>query len=83
MKRRPRFLAAIALWLLIIHWVDVYWLVLPNQSPDGARLSWMDPVAMLGIGGVFCGLFWRQLARHSLLPLGDPRLGESIRSVSR
>ncbi|MEW5702327.1 MAG: hypothetical protein AB1792_08880 [Candidatus Zixiibacteriota bacterium] len=82
MKRRPSFLMAIGLWLLVIHWVDLFWLVLPSLQHEGAVLSWMDPVAMLGIGGVFCGLFWRRLARHPLVPLGDPRLDASSRSDS-
>ena len=82
MKRRLGFLAGITIWMLAIHWVDLFWLVLPEQSPHGAQISWMDPVAMVGIGGIFVGLFWRRFAANPIVPVGDPRLGASIRSLS-
>ncbi|HWO56862.1 MAG TPA: hypothetical protein VNN55_04770 [bacterium] len=81
-KRNLGFLVGMSLWLLLMQWVDLFWLVMPSISPDGAALSWIDPVAMVGIGGVFLWLFWRKFASASIIPVGDPRLDASIESLS-
>lgn len=82
MKRRLGFLAGISLWLLLMQWVDLYWLVMPNATPEGAIVSWIDLVAMAGVGGVFVWMFWRRLVSQPLIPVGDPRLEGSVRSLS-
>ena len=33
-KRRKILLGACAVWLLVVHWIDLYWLVLPTFAPD-------------------------------------------------
>ncbi len=81
-KRNYGFLAFISLWMLLFHWLDLFWLVMPGHSPNGAHVSWMDLVTMAGIGGIFIGLFWRRFAGHPLVPVGDPRLAKSIQSLS-
>jgi hypothetical protein len=82
MKRRFGFLAIMGLWMLLFHYVDLFWLVMPGHSPSGAHLSWMDPMTMVGIGGVFVGLFWRRFAASPIVPVGDPRLEKSIQFLS-
>jgi len=37
---------------------------------------------MVGIGGIFVGLFWRRFAASPIVPVGDPRLEQSIHSLS-
>ncbi|GAB4315796.1 MAG: hypothetical protein Kow0074_03560 [Candidatus Zixiibacteriota bacterium] len=81
-KRNLTFLGGMSIWLLAMHWVDLYWIVLPGLLKDGARISWMDPVLMVGIGGIFVGLFWRQFSANALVPVGDPKLTKSIHSES-
>ncbi len=81
-KRNLPFLAVISVWMLLMQWLDMYWLVMPGQSPEGAGLSWMEPVTMAGVGGIFVWLFWRRLASAPLIPVGDPRLEGSLRSLS-
>jgi len=39
LKRDPRKLAAVAFWLLLVHLVDIYWLVMPTFSPDQRFVS--------------------------------------------
>jgi hypothetical protein len=81
-KRNLRFLGVISIWMLLMQWVDLYWLVVPEQSPEGAGLSWIDPVTMAGVGGIFVWLFWRRFASAPLIPIGDPRLEGSLQSLS-
>ena len=77
-KRNPRTLAAGALWLLVMHFVDVYWMVVPALHEEGVRPSLLDLTALLTVGGAFLAVFGWLLRRHPLLPTGDPRLPESL-----
>jgi hypothetical protein len=81
-KRRLGFLVGITAWLLIAHWVDMFWLVLPGHTPEGAQFSWIDLATMMAIGGVFLGLFWRRLSAQALIPVGDPKLQASVHTIS-
>ena len=50
-KRRFPPLVLASVWILAVHYVDVYWVVMPQLSPGGPRPSWMDLAAFAGIGG--------------------------------
>ena len=50
-KSAPVGLAAIGAWLLLMHYLDVYWLVLPQLHPGGVRVHWLDAAALCLIGG--------------------------------
>lgn len=77
-KRRPALLAAIALPLLIVRYIDVYWQVAPTFRASPAQVSWMDLAAWVGIGGAFLYLFAAQLGK--MPPFNrDPRF-ETFRS---
>jgi hypothetical protein len=77
-KFRPRLLAGIAIWILFIHYVDIYWLVLPVLHGRGAMPHWLDVVALVGVAGVATAFAaWRQRGL-SALPEGDPRLSEAL-----
>jgi hypothetical protein len=74
LKRNPRTLAAIAGLLVVMHLVDVYWLIAPPFQPGGPSLTWLDLTATLGIGGVWLAIFVWQLGVRPLLAPNDPRL---------
>ena len=38
-------------WLLLMHYLDVYWLVLPTLHPGGVRFHWLDLAGILLVGG--------------------------------
>jgi hypothetical protein len=48
---RARALGWLGAWLLLMHYLDVYWLVLPALHPGGVRFHWLDPAALLLVGG--------------------------------
>jgi len=77
-KRSPRLLSGIAVYFLVMHWVDQYWMAFPTLNRDGAHFSWMDIAAVVGIGGIFVWAFWSKLVSRPVVPIGDPRLEESI-----
>ncbi len=77
-KRRKIILSVAAVWLLCMHWFDLFWLVMPEVRPHGMPFRLLDLTCMLAVGGlVFSGIFWR-MARVRLIPVGDPRLAESL-----
>jgi hypothetical protein len=77
-KRSAGALAAAATWLLLMHLVDVVWLVVPSVRGAGPELALACAGALLANGGAFLAVFGVLLRRHPLLPLGDPRLAESL-----
>lgn len=64
--------------MLVMHYVDLYWLIMPNLHHEGPQLSLIDLTAFLGVGGVFLAVFGALLRRHALVPIKDPRLPESV-----
>lgn len=78
-KYRSQVLAGISIWLLVMHYLDLYWLVLPVLHPRGAAPHWLDLAALAGIGGMVTALAaWRQYGR-SLLVEGHPRMDQALR----
>jgi hypothetical protein len=71
-------LLSVVILILALRFVDLYWLVGPAFSPSHFRISWMDFVAPVGIGGVWLAYFTWQLGRRPLLPLNDPYLEEAL-----
>jgi hypothetical protein len=71
-KRRKQLLAKVALALIFMTWVDLYWLVMPVFDKTGPRLHWMDLLAPVGVGGIWIAAFVWQLKGKPLLPLNDP-----------
>ena len=77
-KRRRGALAAAAAWVLLMHLLDVYWMVLPTLHPDGIRFRLLDLTALAAVWGLFAGTVGWLLGRAPLVPIGDPRLPESL-----
>jgi hypothetical protein len=75
-KRRERVLVFWAVWLLVFHFVDMAWVVLPELR-RGFTLHAIDFLAFLGIGGVLAAAWIRFAAHHRLRPIADPRVDES------
>jgi hypothetical protein len=77
-KRKGSTLALGALWLLAMHFIDIYWQVMPTLHPEGFSPSALDLTAFLAVGGSFvAGVGWL-MRRQALVPLRDPRLAESL-----
>jgi hypothetical protein len=81
LKLKPRLLAVVAVYLLVIHWVDLYWLVWPALRPEAPSFHWTLLTAFVGVGGlsVATALF---LARgRYTVPVKDPYIADSLRYV--
>jgi hypothetical protein len=77
-KRRGSTLAVGGVWLLTMHYVDIYWQVMPTLHPEGIRPSVLDLAALVTVGGCVVGVAGWLMRRRALVPLRDPRLAESL-----
>ncbi|MCX6835409.1 MAG: hypothetical protein NTW07_09810 [candidate division Zixibacteria bacterium] len=82
-KRSPILLGLVAVWILVMHWVDMYWLVYPTFMERSGSVGWIEIAPIVGIGGVFIALFWRSFTSRPVLPAGDPWLEASIKFVNQ
>jgi hypothetical protein len=71
-KRNPRTLIGLAVWLILMRWVDLFWYIEPTWNL-GFHLSFLDIVVPLAIGGLWLALFFRNLKSRPLLAFYDPR----------
>lgn len=78
LKRQARMLTGVAVLLLVMHWIDLYWNVVPIFSPEDLALHWLDLAAPIAIGGLWVWLFVRALRTRPLLPVNDPNLEEVL-----
>ena len=77
LKRNAHTLAVVAGLMLVMHLVDLYWLIGPDLLTQGhghapLQIHWMDLAAVLGVGGLWLLLFARQARGRPVLPLGEP-----------
>ena len=78
LKRNARRLAIVAAVVLLMRFIDLLWLIVPEFNRGHLRISWMDIVAPVGIGGLWLAFFAWQLKQRPLMPLNDPHLAEAI-----
>ena len=82
-KKKPTVICIVCVWVLFMHLVDMYWIVIPERGPSLGEGWWVphawigDLVALAGFVGTIGFLYLRSLGRYSLYPCRDPRLLES------
>ena len=77
-KRNFRLLRKIALFVLLMRVVDIYWQVAPDFLKGSFGLSWMDFSAVIGLAGIWGAYFLSQLEKRTLVPVQDPHLTEAL-----
>lgn len=78
-KRNKAILTVMAVWMLVMHYVDMYWLVMPNLDHHGVHFTLGDLGALLLCGGLGFALVARRAAQSPIFPLKDPRLAEAYK----
>jgi hypothetical protein len=78
-KRNLTVLATAATLLLAMHYVDMYWLVMPTLDPRGAHPSWIDLAGLAPPASLVLWWLARRAAREPAYCVRDPRLPEAIR----
>lgn len=73
-KRRAETLRWIVGMLLVMRYVEIYWLIEPSFSDGKLHFSIFHPIALVAIGGVWLALFFGGLLKRPLVPMLDPRI---------
>jgi hypothetical protein len=71
MKRTGRTLAAIAVGLVLMRWVDLYWIIVPAVR-ETAIPHWLDITVPVALGGIWVWYFLGQLAERGLVAPEPP-----------
>jgi len=77
-KHNNKLLIFTSVLVIVMHIVELHWIVMPVLSHSGVSLSWLDFATFIGLGGIFMGLFFQRLSKHNLVPVNDPKLGDSL-----
>jgi hypothetical protein len=77
-KRNLKFMKLIGVWILVMHYFDIYWIVMPTIYEHGFHFSWIDLTTFVGISGIFLYYFWSKYFSRALVPVNDPHLKDSI-----
>ncbi len=76
-KRNIRKLVWLAIWLMLMRYLDLFWIIEPNFSRT-FKFTIADIVVPVAIGGFWLAFFFRNLGSLPLLPAYDPSAGEVL-----
>jgi len=79
LKRNPARLALVAGWLLLVHWVDIWWVIMPHLHEGGPSLAWTDLTAFVGVGAASLAFLVVRMRGAATVPVNDPYLQDSLR----
>lgn len=80
-RRRPAMVCGWAAYVLFMHFIDIYWLVMPSvtESPTGGVMGVVTTLlCTFGMIGLYTGAVLRAGDGAPLIPVRDPRLQESL-----
>lgn len=85
-RRSPKLVFGWAVYILIMHFVDLYWIIMPTASLAGEGIDPMGGVVgiissilcVVGMVGLIAGLVLKLAEQTKIAAVRDPRLAESI-----
>src|SRR6056297_4311858 len=77
-KHNHKLLIFTSVLVLVMHITELHWIVMPIINYSGFSVSWLDFATLVGLGGIFMGLFFTTLKKYNLVPVNDPTLSDSL-----
>ena len=87
-RRNPKLVFGWAIYILVLHFIDIYWMIMPEAH---AAVPGAEPATMGGVFGILSsllcaggmvalmlGLVLRGAEETKVVAVRDPRIGESI-----
>jgi hypothetical protein len=77
-KRNPKTIRFMAIWILCVRLADTIWLVEPNFHSQHLFIDWSDLTAPIGLTGLWAAIYLAQLKQRALIPVNAPDLGKAL-----
>ncbi len=77
-KHNRKLLTFASVLVIVLHFVEIHWIVMPVLHDHGMSLNWLDFATLIGLGGIFMGLFFQRFTSHNMIPVNDPNLPDSL-----
>lgn len=76
-KRNIYKLVWVAIWLILMRYLDLFWIIEPNFAQN-LSITWNDILVPVAIGGFWLWNYFRNLAALPLVPAYDPAAREVL-----
>jgi len=73
-----KLMAIVGGWIVVLHYVDVFWLVAPSHATHGPIPNVWDLAALAAVGGTTVAFGAFLLRGKAMVPVNDPALLQSI-----
>jgi hypothetical protein len=77
-RRDPFWLGLIAAWILVFHYVDLYWLIMPARYAAAMAPLWIDVSVLLTVVLIYSAAVAHACHGRALVPVRDPCLAQSV-----
>lgn len=77
-KRNEGLLLKVCIILLVGHWIDLFWMIMPPFMPSAPVFNLWEFAPLSAGLSLFLYVALKTLSKHSVLPTGDPMLVESL-----
>ena len=77
-KRNPAVLCFWAIWMLTFHWIDLFWVVMPQYNGEHIVFGLVEIAALIGVGGIFLWAVLSRAVQGAVRPTHDPRLSAAL-----
>ena len=77
-RRDPFWLGFLAAWVLVFHYLDLYWLIMPRSTPRGRSRTGWTPRVLAALVLASGAIVAHACQARPVVPVGDPRLSESL-----
>ncbi len=76
-KAHPKWMMFWCTWMLLMHYLDLYWIVIPETHPAWT-IGFIEIGVAVAVISIYALTAIRIASRASLFPIGDPRMAESL-----
>src|SRR5205085_9920742 len=78
-KDNARTIGVVAVIILVMRYIAIYWLVAPSWYGEHFHYHWINLTTLIGIGGIWMFEFIRQLKGQTIIPIHETWVDEAIR----
>jgi len=83
-KRNAKWLSMLAVFILVMRLIDMYYLIGPSPTIESHgtevpfHIHWMDFLAPVAVGGIWLWWFFGELLKRPLVPVNDPYMENAV-----